>query len=75
MCFSASTTLAPSHPHSLPILLQFRDELIALLHDIHILLILVIWAIRLDDLVDTIDSARNAIHGDKVAEVSIVIMY
>lgn len=32
-----------------------------MLHNIGILLVLVIWPIRLDDTIDTIDGARNAV--------------
>lgn len=62
-------TLAAPQANSLSVLLELGDELVALLHHIDVLLVLVIWAIRLDDFVDTINCARDAIHGDEVAEI------
>ena len=63
------TTFTTPQSHSLAVLLKLGDELIALLDNVVVLLVLVVWTIGLDDFVDAVDSAWNAICGDEVAEI------
>lgn len=63
------TTLATPQPDSLAVLLQLGDELIALLDHIHILLVLVVGSVGLDDALDAVDGAGNAVCGDELGEV------
>ena len=62
---------APSQSHSLAILLEFRDELIALLDHIIVLLVLVIRSIRLDDTLasHSVDRAWNSLSCNKLSEI------
>lgn len=64
-------TLTSPQSNRLSVLLQLGDQLIALLNHIVVLLVLVVWSIRLDDFVDTVDCAWDAICGDEVGKVSI----
>jgi hypothetical protein len=50
----------------LAVLLQLRDQLIALLNHINILLVLVVWSVRLDYFVHAVDGAGNTVSGDEV---------
>jgi hypothetical protein len=63
--------LATSQPDCLTIFLELRDELVTLLHNVNVLLVLVVWTIRLYDLIDPVNGARDAIHSDEVAEIPI----
>ena len=63
------TTFTTPQSHRLAVLLKLGDELIALLDHVVVLLVLVIWTVGLDDLVDAIDSAWNTICSDEVAEI------
>ena len=67
---TSSAPLASSQPDSLSIFLQFRDQAISLLHDISILLVLVIRSVCLDDFVDAVDGAGNAVCGDEFGEIT-----
>lgn len=60
------SALATPHPHGLSVLLQLRDELVPLLDHIVVLLVLVVWAICLDDAVHAVDGTRDAVGGDEV---------
>lgn len=64
-------TLTSPQSNRLSVLLQLGDQLIALLNHIVVLLVLVVWSIRLDDFVDTVDCAWDAICGDEVGKVPI----
>lgn len=64
-----SAALASPQPHRLPVLLQLRDELVALFDHIGVLLILVIGSVRLDDALDAVDGARDPIRGDELGEI------
>ncbi len=65
-------TLTPSQSHSLSILLELSDELIALLDHITILLVLVIRTVGLDDAFagHAIDSARDTTSCDEFGQVT-----
>jgi hypothetical protein len=63
------TTLAAPQPDSLTVLLQLRDELVTLLDRVCVLLVLVVWSIGLDDALDTVNGARDAVGGDELGEV------
>jgi hypothetical protein len=67
------STLAAPKPDRLPVLLQLRDQLIALLDDIYVLLVLVVRSIRLNDLVHTVNGARDAVCGNEVGEVPVAM--
>jgi hypothetical protein len=70
--FSDSTclaTLASPQPHGLTVLLQLGNELITLFDHVCILLVLVVWAIRLDDALDAVDGARNAVGSDELGKI------
>lgn len=67
------STLPPftsPQPDRLSILLQLCDQSITLLNHISVLLVLVIGTVRLDDPVDTVDGARNAICRDEFCQVA-----
>lgn len=64
-------TLTSPQPHSLPVLLQLRDQRISLLDNVRILLVLVIWAVGFDDVVDAVDCAGNAVCGYEFGEITI----
>jgi hypothetical protein len=63
------TTFAPPEPDGLTVLLQLGDELVALLDHIHVLLVLVVRTVRLNDALDTVDGARDAVRCDELGEV------
>ena len=65
------STLTTPQPDRLSILLQFGDQAIALLDDVGILLVLVIRAVGLDDAVDAVDGAWDAVCGDEFGEVAV----
>ena len=62
-------SLTSSQPNSLAVLLQLRYQAIALLDDVRILLVLVVRPVGLDDLVDPIDGAWDAVCCDELGEV------
>lgn len=66
-------SLATAQPHSLAVLLQLRNELIALADNVLILLVLVVGAVRLDDALarDTVNGARDAAGGNEFRKVAI----
>lgn len=45
-----------------------------MLDDISILLVFVIGAVGLDDLVDAVDGARNAVRRDEVAQIPVQVL-
>jgi hypothetical protein len=51
--FTPLCPLATPQPYCLPVLLQFRDQLITLLHNIVILLVLIVRTISLNDALQT----------------------
>ena len=63
------TALATSQPDGLTVLLQLCDELVALLHYVAVLPVLVVWSVRLDDALDAVDSAWDAVCGDELGEI------
>ena len=69
-------SLTSPQPHSLPVLLKFGDELIALLHYVIVLLVLIVWSIGLDDSLSgyTIDSAGDASSGDEFSKITAYIL-
>lgn len=70
-CFDLCS-LATPQPHSLTVLLQFRDELITLSHNVLVLLVLVIGSVGLDDALagDAIDCTGDTTGGDEASEVT-----
>ena len=66
---AVSTALAAPQPDGLTVLLQLCDELVSLLHYVGVLLVLVVWSVRLDDALDAVDGARDAVCGDELSEV------
>lgn len=65
-----SSPLTPPQSHRLPVLLQFRNEPVTLLDDVCVLLVLVVGPVRLDDFVDAVDGAGDAVCGDELGEVA-----
>jgi hypothetical protein len=69
--WSRLTTLASPQSDGLAVLLQLGDELVTLLHHIRVLLVLVVWSVRLDDTLDAVDGARNAVCGNELGKVPV----
>lgn len=72
----AEPPLAPfasSQPHGLSVLLQFRNQGIAVLHNIRVLLVLVVWSVRLDDAIDPIDGACNPVAGNEFGKIPVAV--
>lgn len=67
------TPLAPPQPHGLSILLKLRDQRIALLHHIGILLVLVVRPIRLNNPVDSINGAGDAVAGNELGQIPVSV--
>lgn len=65
-----SPPLTPPQPHRLAVLLEFRNKPVALLDDVGVLLVLVVGPVGLDDLVDAVDGAGDAVGGDEFREVA-----
>lgn len=63
------STLTAPQSHGLTVLLKFGDELIALLDHIRILLVLVVRSIRLDNALDAVNGAGDAVGRDEASEV------
>jgi hypothetical protein len=53
----------------LAILLQLGDELISLLDHVCVLLVLVVWSVCLNDALDAVNGAWDAVCGDELGEV------
>ena len=68
-----SPSLTSSQPHSLSILLQLGDQAIPLLHHICVLFVLVVRSVGFDDLVDTVNSAGDAVRRDKFGQVTEIV--
>lgn len=68
-------SLATPQSHSLAVFLEFRDQLIALLDDVLVLLVLVVRAVRLDDALarDAVDGAGDAAACYELGQVTIYI--
>lgn len=67
-----SISLAPFTPpqsHGLAVFLEFGDQGITVLHHIRVLLVLVVGSVRLDDPIDAVDRARNAVAGDELGQI------
>ncbi|KAK5199431.1 hypothetical protein LTR16_006230, partial [Cryomyces antarcticus] len=60
---------APSQSYRLTILLQLRDQAISLPHNILILPVLEVRPVRLNDVLDAVDRARQAGGRDERTEV------
>ena len=69
---SPSSTLTPSQPDRLAVLLQLGDQLIALLDHVMILLVLVVRPVRLDDAVDSVDGASNTACCNELRQISTI---
>lgn len=70
------TPLAPfasSQPHGLSVLLQFRNQSIAVLHNICVLLVLVVRSVRLDDAIDPVDGACNPVAGNEFGKIPVAV--
>ena len=65
-----STPFTPPQPDRLAVFLQFRNQAIAVLDHIGVLLVLIVRAVGLDDAVDAVDGAGDAIGGDEFGEVA-----
>lgn len=55
--------------YRLPVLLQLRNELVTLPHNVVVLLVLLIWPVRFDDTIDAVDRARYLVGCDEVLQV------
>ena len=66
-----SASLTSPQPHRLPVFLQLRDQAIALLDNVAVLLVFVIGAVRLDDPVDAVDGTGDAVRGYEFGEISV----
>lgn len=53
----------------MPIFLEFGNQLISLLDDVSVLLVFVIWPVRFDDPVDSIDCAGYTVSRDEFGQV------
>ena len=62
---SPSPSLTPPQPHRLSVFLQFRNQPVALLDYVRILLILVVGPVRFYDFIDPVDGAGYAVCGDE----------
>jgi hypothetical protein len=51
--------------------LQLRDELVALLDHVRILLVLVVWPVRFNDALDAINGAGYPVRGDEFGEIPV----
>lgn len=67
----ALAPLTPPQPHGLAVLLQLRDQRIAMLHDTGVLLVLIVRSVCLDNAVDPVDGAGNAVAGDELGQIPI----
>ena len=65
-----SSPLTPPQSHRLSVFLQFRNEPVTLLDHVCVLLVLVVGPVRLDDFVDAVDGAGDAVCGDEFGEVA-----
>lgn len=65
-------TLTAPQSHSLAVLLELGDQLIALLHHIVVLLVLVVRAVGLDNALagDAVDGAWDALGGDELGKIA-----
>lgn len=64
-CSCALSPLASPQSHRLSVLLQFRNQPVALLDDVRVLLILVVRPVRFYNLVDAVDGAGYAVCCDE----------
>ena len=64
-CSSPSPPFTPPQPHRLSVFLQLRNQPVALLDHVRILLVLIIWPVRFYDLVDPVDGAGYAVCSDE----------
>jgi len=65
----ALSPLTAPQPHCLPVLLQFRNQPVPLLHHIGILLVLIVRSVCLDDAIDPINRAWYAVCRDEFGQV------
>ena len=72
MCQNLAS-LAPSQPYSLSVLLQLRDQCIAMFHHIGILLILVIRSVRLDNPVHPVNRACDTVARNEFRQIPVVV--
>ncbi len=72
VAFGPLCPLTPSQPNSLPILLQLRYELIALLYYVIVLLILIVWSICFNYTFtrDSVDSAGYSVSRNELRKVT-----
>ena len=66
---SASPPLTAPQPHRLSVFLQFRNQPVALLDHVRILLVLVVRPVRFYDFIDPVDGAGYAVCGDEFRQV------
>lgn len=67
----SSSSFTTTQPDSLPVLLQFRDQCVALFDNVGILLILVVRPVRLDDAADSVYRTRYSISGDELGQIAV----
>lgn len=65
-----SHLLSASHPHGLAILLQFCDERVSLSDKVGVLLVLIVRSVCLDDAIDAVNCARDALGCDELGEIT-----
>ena len=65
-----SPPFTPPQPDRLSVFLQFRNQAIAMLDHIGVLLVLIVRAVGLDDAVDAVDGTGDTIGGDELGEVA-----
>ena len=65
------TPLTPPQPDCLAVFLELRYQGIPLFYQISILFILVIWPVRFDNSIDTIDGARNPVCRDELSQIPV----
>jgi hypothetical protein len=67
---AASCSFASSQSHSLTIFLEFGDQCVAMLDDISILFILVVWSCGLNDALNSVYCAWDSVASDEFGKVS-----
>lgn len=63
------TPLTTPKTNGLSVLLELGDQGIAVLHHVRVLLVLVVGAIGLNDAVDAVNGACNAVAGDEFGQI------
>lgn len=68
--YSTLAALTTPKADSLSILLELGDQSITVLHHVGVLFVLVIRSVGLDDSVDPVDRAGNAVAGDELGQIT-----